>query len=93
MLEAIIGPTIGSIQIELEENFPPVNPHPKQSIGEVMYLAGQRSVVEHEAGMFVMGLVKVLTFRPLRINTLDFFYYRFYILYHILLSRTVHDGG
>ena len=46
MLEAIIGPTIGSIQIELEENFPPVNPHPKQSIGEVMYLAGQRSVVE-----------------------------------------------
>ena len=46
MLEAIIGPTIGSIKIELEENFPPVNPHPKQSIGEVMYLAGQRSVVE-----------------------------------------------
>ena len=46
MLEAIIGPTISSIQIELEENFPPVNPHPKQSIGEVMYLAGQRSVVE-----------------------------------------------
>ena len=46
MLEAIIGPTIGSIQIELEENFPHVNPHPKQSIGEVMYLAGQRSVVE-----------------------------------------------
>lgn len=31
---------------ELEENFPPVNPHPSQSIGQVMYLAGQRSVVE-----------------------------------------------
>ena len=46
MLEAIIGPTISSIQVELEENFPPINPHPKQSIGEVMYLAGQRSVVE-----------------------------------------------
>ena len=46
MLESIIGPTISSIQVELEENFPPVNPHPKQSIGEVMYLAGQRSVVE-----------------------------------------------
>ena len=46
MLESIIGPTISSIQAELEENFPPVNPHPKQNIGEVMYLAGQRSVVE-----------------------------------------------
>ena len=46
MLEAIIGPTIGSIQIELEENFPPVNPHPKQDLGSIMYLAGQRSVVE-----------------------------------------------
>jgi len=46
MLESIIGPTISSIQIELDEPFPPVNPHPKQSIGEVMYLAGQRSVVE-----------------------------------------------
>tara|TARA_Y100000748_G_C15221092_1_gene381250 strand:+ start:158 stop:301 length:144 start_codon:yes stop_codon:yes gene_type:complete len=31
---------------ELEENFPPLNPHPSQSIGQVMYLAGQRSVVE-----------------------------------------------
>ena len=46
MLESIIGPTISSIKVELDETFPPVNPHPKQSIGEVMYLAGQRSVVE-----------------------------------------------
>ena len=46
MLEAIIGPTISSIQVELEENFPPVNPHPKQDLGSIMYLAGQRSVVE-----------------------------------------------
>tara|TARA_Y100001938_G_scaffold138987_1_gene205259 strand:+ start:122 stop:295 length:174 start_codon:yes stop_codon:yes gene_type:complete len=46
MLESIIGPTISSIQVELEETFPPVNPHPKQNISEVMYLAGQRSVVE-----------------------------------------------
>jgi len=46
MLEAIIGPTIGSIQIELEETFPPVNPHPKQDFGSIMYQAGQRSVVE-----------------------------------------------
>lgn len=31
---------------ELEENFPPVNPHPSQTIGQIMYQAGQRSVVE-----------------------------------------------
>tara|TARA_R100000773_G_C4216656_1_gene115240 strand:+ start:128 stop:301 length:174 start_codon:yes stop_codon:yes gene_type:complete len=46
MLESIIGPTISSIEVELDEMFPPVNPHPKQNISEVMYLAGQRSVVE-----------------------------------------------
>tara|TARA_R100000654_G_scaffold19110_1_gene39320 strand:+ start:629 stop:802 length:174 start_codon:yes stop_codon:yes gene_type:complete len=46
MLEAIIGPTISSIEVELDEMFPPLNPHPKQTISEVMYLAGQRSVVE-----------------------------------------------
>ena len=31
---------------ELEENFPPLNPTPTQTIEDVMYLAGQRSVVE-----------------------------------------------
>tara|TARA_B100001059_G_C17822111_1_gene578958 strand:+ start:126 stop:287 length:162 start_codon:yes stop_codon:yes gene_type:complete len=31
---------------QLQENFPPLNPHPSQSIEQVMYLAGQRSVVE-----------------------------------------------
>jgi|TARA_R100001463_G_scaffold112576_1_gene167615 hypothetical protein len=31
---------------DLEENFPPLNPHPSQTIGQVMYMAGQRSVVE-----------------------------------------------
>ena len=46
MLESIIGPTISSIQVELEETFPPVTPHPKQDLGSIMYLAGQRSVVE-----------------------------------------------
>ena len=46
MLESLIGPTISSIQVELEENFPPVNPPPKQDLGSIMYLAGQRSVVE-----------------------------------------------
>ena len=46
MLESIIGPTLSSIQIELEETFPQVNPHPKEDLNSVMYKAGQRSVVE-----------------------------------------------
>ena len=46
MLEPILGPNIESILLELEENFPPVNPHPKEEIGSIMYKAGQRSVIE-----------------------------------------------
>ena len=46
MLEPVLGPNIESILLELEENFPPVNPHPKEEIGSIMYKAGQRSVVE-----------------------------------------------
>ena len=45
-LEAILGPTLESILTELEEIYPPVNPHPKEDIGVIMYKAGQRSVVE-----------------------------------------------
>ena len=30
---------------ELEEKFPPVNPHPKEQIEPIMYKAGQRSIV------------------------------------------------
>jgi len=45
-LESILGPTPESILQELEEKFPPVNPHPKEDIGAIMYKAGQRSVVE-----------------------------------------------
>ena len=40
------GMQASALVSELQENFPPVNPHPSQSIGQVMYLAGQRSVVE-----------------------------------------------
>ena len=40
------GMQANALVTELEENFPPLNPHPSQSIGQVMYLAGQRSVVE-----------------------------------------------
>ena len=47
ILEPIIGPTLPFILAELEENFPQVNPHPKEDIGSIMYKAGQRSVVEY----------------------------------------------
>lgn len=31
---------------KLEENFPPVNPHPDDTHTQIMYRSGQRSVVE-----------------------------------------------
>jgi hypothetical protein len=31
---------------QLEENFPPTNPHPDDSHSQIMYRSGQRSVVE-----------------------------------------------
>ena len=46
ILEPIIGPTLPFIVEELEEKFPPVNPHPKEELASIMYKAGQRSVVE-----------------------------------------------
>ena len=45
-LEPLLGPNIESILLELEEKFPPVNPHPKEELGSIMYKAGQRSVIE-----------------------------------------------
>ncbi len=45
-LEPLLGPNIESILLELEEKFPPVNPHPKEDIGSIMYKSGQRSVIE-----------------------------------------------
>ena len=45
-LEPLLGPNIKSILLELEEKFPPVNPHPKEEIAAIMYKAGQRSVVD-----------------------------------------------
>ena len=45
-LEPLLGPNLQSILLELEEKFPPVNPHPKEEIGTIMYKAGQRAVVE-----------------------------------------------
>ena len=46
MLEPLLGPTIESLSVEMDEKFPPVNPHPKEELASIMYKAGQRSVVE-----------------------------------------------
>jgi hypothetical protein len=46
MLEAIYGPELITILKEMEECFPPLNPHPLENIQAIMYRAGQRSVVE-----------------------------------------------
>ena len=45
-LEPLLGPNIQSLASEMEEKFPPVNPHPKEELASIMYKAGQRSVVE-----------------------------------------------
>ena len=45
-LEPLLGPNLESILLEMEEKFPPVNPHPKEEIATIMYKAGQRSVIE-----------------------------------------------
>jgi len=46
MLEPLIGPTVESLASEMDEKFPPINPHPKEELASIMYKAGQRSVVE-----------------------------------------------
>jgi len=38
--------SVKSILAEMEENFPPTNPGPGDSISTIMYRSGQRSVVE-----------------------------------------------
>ena len=45
-LEPLLGPNIESLLLEMEEKFPPVNPHPKEQLPAIMYRAGQRDVVE-----------------------------------------------
>ena len=45
-LEPLLGPNIESLLLEMEEKFPPVNPHPKEELASIMYKAGQRSVIE-----------------------------------------------
>jgi hypothetical protein len=45
MLEAS-GLQLNVLLAKLEENFPPVNPHPDDPHSLIMYRSGQRSVVE-----------------------------------------------
>ena len=45
-LEPLLGPNTQSLLQEMEEKFPPINPHPKEELSGIMYKAGQRSVVE-----------------------------------------------
>jgi hypothetical protein len=45
MLEAK-GLQLGTLLQQLDENFPPMNPHPDNPINLIMYRSGQRSVVE-----------------------------------------------
>ena len=45
-LEPLLGPNLQSILLELEDKFPPVNPHPKEELSVIMYKAGQRSIIE-----------------------------------------------
>jgi hypothetical protein len=41
-----LGLTVEKLLEELEDQFPPFNPQPDTPINQIMYRAGQRSVVE-----------------------------------------------
>ena len=45
-LEPLLGPSLESILLEMDEKFPPINPHPKEELASIMYKAGQRNVIE-----------------------------------------------
>jgi len=46
ILEPVIGPTLESVLLELEEIHPPLTPTPDESMEKIMYRSGQRSVVD-----------------------------------------------
>jgi len=47
MLEAIVGPQFDNyLLIELQEVFPPTTPIPTDTVSQVMYSAGQQSVIQ-----------------------------------------------
>ena len=41
-----LGLTVDRLLEELEAQFPPFTPHPKEELNTIMYQAGQRSIVE-----------------------------------------------
>jgi hypothetical protein len=45
-LESILGPSLEQVLHELEDIFPSVTPTPDNSLSQIMYKSGQRSVVE-----------------------------------------------
>ena len=45
-LEPLLGPSLESIILEMDEKFPPINTHPKEELASIMYKAGQRNVIE-----------------------------------------------
>tara|TARA_B100001093_G_C26725295_1_gene969639 strand:+ start:311 stop:475 length:165 start_codon:yes stop_codon:yes gene_type:complete len=45
MLETV-GMQARGLAAVLEENYPPINPSPEDSIEKIMYRSGQRSVVD-----------------------------------------------
>jgi len=45
-LESILGPNLEQVLHELEDIFPPVTPTPDNSLSQIMYKSGQRSVIE-----------------------------------------------
>ena len=47
ILEPILGPTLESILVELEEIHPPLNPNPDESMEKIMYRSGQQEVVQY----------------------------------------------
>ena len=45
-LEPLIGPSPEQLLKEMEEFFPAVTPSPNNNLSQIMYMSGQRSVVE-----------------------------------------------
>ena len=45
-LEPLFGPSLDQVLQEMEEIFPKVTPSPDNTLSQIMYKSGQRSVVE-----------------------------------------------
>lgn len=45
-LEPLLGPSLDQVLQEMEEIFPTLTPSPDNTLSQIMYKSGQRSVVE-----------------------------------------------